>query len=110
MVLPRFGLFLVLFSLLPAFVPGALSIIGYFICLTGLIMNVTSSKKAPKYFIVSSVIATLCTLFINDTLRLVFNESAINPVEQFVFIVLIIIMIVNGSFKMMRLEKNKKVG
>lgn len=69
-----------------------------------------AAKKAPKYFIVSSVIATLCTLFINDTLRLIFNESTINPVEQLVFIVLIIIMIVNGSFKLMRLDKDKKVG
>lgn len=109
MVLPRIGLFLVLFSLIPAFVPGAFSIIGYFICLTGLIMNVTSSLNSPKYFIMSSIAASLCTLLINDTLRLILNESRINPVEQLVFIGLIVIMIINGSYKVLSAGKNKKV-
>jgi hypothetical protein len=107
MILPRIGLFLVFFSVLPAFVPGAMSIIGYFICLAGLILSVTNCYKAPTLYKISSSCALISTLLINDTLRIIFNSASINPIEQWVFIALIIIMIINGAFKLKSAQKSR---
>tara|TARA_Y100000034_G_C6760843_1_gene338860 strand:- start:356 stop:682 length:327 start_codon:yes stop_codon:yes gene_type:complete len=99
MLMPKLGLSLALLSIFPAFVPGAMSVIGYFITLVGLIVCVRYSQNAPKCFLLASTLSIVNILIINDTLRLIENESSITLSEQFIAISIVFVILGYGIYK-----------
>ncbi|TMO55284.1 hypothetical protein [Pseudoalteromonas phenolica] len=99
MLMPKLGLSLALLPIFPAFVPGAMSVIGYFITLVGLIVCVRYSQNAPKCFLLASTLSIVNILIINDTLRLIENESSITLSEQFIAISIVFVILGYGIYK-----------
>ncbi|MFY8297228.1 hypothetical protein AAEU28_00270 [Pseudoalteromonas sp. SS15] len=99
MLLPKLGHRLALLSLLPAFVPGAMSVFGYFITLIGLIVCVSYSQSAPMCFLLASNLSVVNVFIVNDTLRFIENESSITLIEQCIAISIVFVIIGYGMYK-----------
>ncbi|ALO41979.1 hypothetical protein PP2015_1475 [Pseudoalteromonas phenolica] len=99
MLMPKLGFHSLYFLYFPLLYPGAMSVIGYFITLVGLIVCVRYSQNAPKCFLLASTLSIVNILIINDTLRLIENESSITLSEQFIAISIVFVILGYGIYK-----------
>lgn len=81
------GVILAIFSLLPSLVPGALSMIGFFISLIALFISILSTKAGNVFYLkAASFIVAIGMLFINDSLRIVGSLEHISwPSKLFIY-------------------------
>jgi len=67
----RLSITLAVFALIPSLVPGAMSLLAFYLSLAALVISITSIKSAGTfYFRTTAIIVCIGMLIVNDYLRL----------------------------------------